>query len=126
MEAGYQVGTLTIVDVLDFTTTLYNAKRQLSDARYTYLINQLNIKSALGTLNQNDLLLLNGALGKPVSTAPHRRRAAESRAGRLCGRLSGQCADATNCGAGIGGHCASAPAVTTSQPARNSGNPFRN
>ena len=70
MEAGYQVGTRTIVDVLDATTTLYDAKRQLSDARYTYLINQLNIKSALGTLNQNDLLTLNGALGQPVSTAP--------------------------------------------------------
>ncbi|MEB6334317.1 outer membrane channel protein TolC [Serratia rhizosphaerae] len=70
MEAGYQVGTRTIVDVLDATTQLYDAKRQLSDARYTYLINQLNIKSALGTLNQNDLLTLNGALGQPVSTAP--------------------------------------------------------
>ncbi|MFI8417178.1 outer membrane channel protein TolC [Serratia sp. NPDC078593] len=70
MEAGYQVGTRTIVDVLNATTTLYNAKRQLSDARYTYLINQLNIKSALGTLNENDLMMLNGALGKPVPTAP--------------------------------------------------------
>jgi len=70
MEAGYQVGTRTIVDVLDATTTLYNAKQQLSSARYTYLINQLNIKSALGTLNESDLLALNGALGKPVPTAP--------------------------------------------------------
>ncbi|ADO46992.1 outer membrane channel protein TolC [[Enterobacter] lignolyticus] len=69
MEAGYQVGTRTIVDVLDATTTLYNAKQQLSSARYTYLINQLNIKSALGTLNENDLLALNGALGKPISTS---------------------------------------------------------
>ncbi|MGL6021247.1 MAG: outer membrane channel protein TolC [Gibbsiella quercinecans] len=70
MEAGYQVGTRTIVDVLDATTTLYNAKQQLSSARYTYLINQLNIKSALGTLNENDLLMLNGALGNPISTSP--------------------------------------------------------
>ena len=68
MEAGYQVGTRTIVDVLDATTTLYNAKQQLSAERYSYLINQLNIKSALGTLNENDLLALNGALGKEVST----------------------------------------------------------
>lgn len=70
MEAGYQVGTRTIVDVLDATTTLYNAKQQLSNARYTYLINQLNIKSALGTLNEQDLLALNGTLGKPVPTSP--------------------------------------------------------
>ncbi|MBU4683752.1 outer membrane channel protein TolC [Cedecea davisae] len=68
MEAGYSVGTRTIVDVLDATTTLYNAKQQLSSARYNYLINQLNIKSALGTLNEQDLVALNGALGKPVST----------------------------------------------------------
>ncbi|WP_431224979.1 outer membrane channel protein TolC [Serratia sp. L9] len=69
-EAGYEVGTRTIVDVLDATTTLYNAKQQLSNARYSYLINQLNIKSALGTLNENDLMMLNGTLGKPISTAP--------------------------------------------------------
>ncbi|MCG8710397.1 outer membrane channel protein TolC [Brenneria sp. 4F2] len=70
MEAGYQVGTRTIVDVLEATTTLYNAKQQLSSARYDYLINQLNIKSALGTLNESDLQTLNAALGQPVSTTP--------------------------------------------------------
>ncbi|MFP2507720.1 outer membrane channel protein TolC [Buttiauxella sp. BIGb0552] len=67
-EAGYSVGTRTIVDVLDATTTLYNAKQQLSSARYNYLINQLNIKAALGTLNEQDLVSLNSALGKPVPT----------------------------------------------------------
>ena len=70
MEAGYSVGTRTIVDVLDATTTLYNAKQELANARYNYLINQLNIKSALGTLNEQDLLALNNALSKPVSTNP--------------------------------------------------------
>ncbi|EHN8899383.1 outer membrane channel protein TolC [Enterobacter hormaechei] len=70
MEAGYSVGTRTIVDVLDATTTLYNAKQQLSSARYQYLINQLNIKQALGTLNEQDLQMLNSTLGKPVSTSP--------------------------------------------------------
>ena len=70
MEAGYQVGTRTIVDVLDATTTLFNAKQQLSDARYSYLINQLNIKYALGILNEQDLQTLNSSLGKEVTTAP--------------------------------------------------------
>lgn len=69
-EAGYQVGTRTIVDVLDATTTLYNAKQQLSNARYDYMINELNIKSALGTLNEQDLAALNNRLGKEVSTTP--------------------------------------------------------
>ncbi|WP_192458364.1 outer membrane channel protein TolC [Musicola keenii] len=70
MEAGYQVGTRTIVDVLDATTTLYNAKQQLSGARYDYLVNQLNLKQALGTLNEDDLKSLNGMLGSAVSTTP--------------------------------------------------------
>ena len=69
MEAGYSVGTRTIVDVLDATTTLYNAKQQLSNARYNYLINELNIKSALGTLNEQDLVALNNTLGKPIPTS---------------------------------------------------------
>ena len=70
MEAGYTVGTSTIVDVLDATTTMFNAKQQLSIARYNYLINQLNIKSALGTLNEQDLVALNNSLGKMIPTTP--------------------------------------------------------
>lgn len=69
-EAGYQVGTRTIVDVLNATTTLYDAKQKLSNARYDYLINQLNIEYARGTLNENDLIQLNNALGAEVSTSP--------------------------------------------------------
>lgn len=69
MEAGYQVGTRTILDVLTATTNLYQSKQQLADARYNYLINQLNIKSALGTLNMNDLMALNAVLDKPVPTS---------------------------------------------------------
>ena len=41
----------------------------LSSARYNYLINQLNIKNALGTLNEQDLLALNNTLGKNVATS---------------------------------------------------------
>lgn len=70
MEAGYSVGTRTIVDVLTATSSLYNSKQQLSNARYSYLINELNIKSALGTLNEQDLVALNNTLGKMVSTRP--------------------------------------------------------
>ncbi|BEM34989.1 outer membrane channel protein TolC [Serratia sp. Lou2A] len=124
MEAGYQVGTRTIVDVLNATSTLYNAKQQLSSARYTYLINQLNIKSALGTLNQNDLLTLNGALGKPVSTAPD--------AVAPQNRSQDAYADGYQDNAPMQQVAAPAPSATraaapaVSQPTRNSGNPFRN
>jgi outer membrane protein len=69
MEAGYQVGTRTILDVLTATTDLYQSKQRLADARYDYLINQLNIQSAVGTLNMSDLTSLNQVLGKPVTTS---------------------------------------------------------
>ncbi len=69
MEAGYSVGTRTIVDVLGATSSLYNARQQLSNARYNYLINQLNIKYAVGTLNEQDLAQLNTSLGRPVQTS---------------------------------------------------------
>ncbi|MCP9269106.1 outer membrane channel protein TolC [Xenorhabdus sp. XENO-1] len=68
MEAGYQVGTRTIVDVLDATTKLYQAKQNLSKARYDYLINQLVNKQARGTLNEDDLVALNNILGTKIST----------------------------------------------------------
>jgi len=128
-EAGYQVGTRTIVDVLDATSTLYNAKQQLSSARYTYLINQLNIKSALGTLNENDLMMLNGALGKPISTsqdvvAPP-TTAQDAYAEGYNGNAPAPQTSAPVTAAPVATR-ASAPATTTSQPARNSGNPFLN
>lgn len=69
MEAGYQVGTRTIVDVLTSTTALYQAKQNLSNARYDYMINQLNIEFARGTLNEDDIARLNASLGKEISTS---------------------------------------------------------
>ncbi|SFN44773.1 outer membrane channel protein TolC [Xenorhabdus japonica] len=69
MEAGYQVGTRTIVDVLDSTTKLYQAKQNLSKARYDYLLSQLQIQQARGILNENDLIALNKMLGEQISTS---------------------------------------------------------
>ncbi len=111
-EAGYQVGTRTIVDVLDATTTLYNAKQQLSDARYNYMINELNIKSALGTLNEQDLMALNGRLSTEISTSPESVAPENPR----------QTANADN------GAVVNAPVAAQDTPAaatRASGNPFR-
>lgn len=122
-EAGYQVGTRTIVDVLDATSTLYNAKQQLSSARYTYLINQLNIKSALGTLNENDLMMLNGALGKPISTSQDVVAPQTTAQDAYAEGYNGN-APAPQTAAPVAART-SAPATTT-KPVRNSGNPFRN
>ncbi|MFB0975154.1 MAG: TolC family outer membrane protein, partial [Tolumonas sp.] len=61
-QAGYQVGTRTIVDVLTATTKLYFAKQKLSDARYNYILNTLQLKLTAGILSEQDLLDINNGL----------------------------------------------------------------
>ncbi|RLV60512.1 outer membrane channel protein TolC [Parashewanella curva] len=63
-QAGFEVGTRTIVDVLNRTRDLYNSKRQLSDARYSYIKSILALKQAAGTLNEDDIIAINNGLNK--------------------------------------------------------------
>lgn len=67
-KAGYQVGTRTIVDVLTATTNVYSAKQNLSNAKYTYLTNLLQLKYSVGTLTADDLVSLNNMLGVDIDT----------------------------------------------------------
>ena len=61
-EAGFEVGTRTIVDVLDSTRNLYNAKRNLSSTRYAYIQNVLVLKRAAGTITDEDISSINSGL----------------------------------------------------------------
>jgi outer membrane protein len=61
-EAGSEVGIRTMVDVLVEQRNLYRAKRDLSRARYDYLINTIKLKQATSDLTQNDLELVNSLL----------------------------------------------------------------
>ncbi len=54
-EIGYQVGTRNIVDVLDTQRRLYAAVRDYNNARYDYILDNLRLKQAAGTLNPDDL-----------------------------------------------------------------------
>jgi outer membrane protein len=63
-EAGFEVGTRTIVDVLDSTRNLYNAKRNLSSTRYDYVQNILSLKRAAGTISEQDLININKGLSE--------------------------------------------------------------
>ncbi|PHJ42358.1 outer membrane channel protein TolC [Vibrio sp. PID17_43] len=65
-EAGFDVGTRTIVDVLDSTQSLYNANKNLSDARYNYILSVLQLRQAVGTLSEQDILDIDAGL-KPAS-----------------------------------------------------------
>lgn len=54
-EIGYQVGTRNIVDVLDAQRQLYESVRTYNFARYDYILNNLRLKQAAGTLSPADL-----------------------------------------------------------------------
>ncbi|WP_237046356.1 TolC family outer membrane protein [Aquipseudomonas alcaligenes] len=61
-EIGYQVGTRNIVDVLDAQRQLYSSVRNYNDARYDYILNNLRLKQAAGTLAPSDLEALSSFL----------------------------------------------------------------
>lgn len=61
-EAGFEVGTRTIVDVLNSTRSVYSAKKQLSNARYSYILSVLSLKETAGTLKEQDLILISKGL----------------------------------------------------------------
>ncbi|MCK7459323.1 outer membrane channel protein TolC [Idiomarina aminovorans] len=65
-EAGFEVGTRTIVDVLDSTRNLYNAKRNLSEARYGYIRQILRLEQAAGQLQEQNLLAINSSLSENI------------------------------------------------------------
>ena len=54
-EIGYQVGTRNIVDVLDAQRQLYTSVRDYNNSRYDYILDNLRLKQAAGTLNPGDL-----------------------------------------------------------------------
>jgi outer membrane protein len=54
-QAGFDVGTRTIVDVLDSQFALYRAITLFYQARYDYLMNYLRLKQAAGDLTISDL-----------------------------------------------------------------------
>ena len=58
-EVGLEVGTRTIVDVLDAQSNLSRAKLQLIDAKNSYIIDVLNLKGITGSLTVSDLEVVN-------------------------------------------------------------------
>lgn len=54
-EAGFDVGTRTIVDVLDSQFALYRSITLYYQSRYDYLMNVLRLKQAAGNLQIEDL-----------------------------------------------------------------------
>lgn len=63
-QAGYQIGTQTIVNLLIAQENYFQAQSAYSQARHALVINQLNLKYAAGTLSVKDLEAVNALLQK--------------------------------------------------------------
>lgn len=61
-KLGYQVGVRVNIDILNAQQQLFSTRRDLSKARYDTIINGLKLKSAAGTLTDQDVLQVNGLL----------------------------------------------------------------
>ena len=61
-EAGYEVGTRTLVDVLNAQRDLYSARSNYAQVRYVYILNGLSLREASGVLEPADLERVNALL----------------------------------------------------------------
>jgi outer membrane protein len=65
-QAGYDVGTRNIVDVLLAQRTLFQAKRNFSNARYDYILSMMRLKQVAGQLSPEDIFEINGWLNTNI------------------------------------------------------------
>lgn len=70
-EAAFQVGTRTMVDVLDASSRLFEAQQIYTRDRYDYLLNTLLLKQEAGTLTPSDLTKINRWFKQDVSMIPY-------------------------------------------------------
>jgi outer membrane protein len=61
-KLGYQVGVRINIDVLNAQKLLYSTQKDLSKARYDTIMNGLRLKSAAGSLREEDLQPVNALL----------------------------------------------------------------
>ena len=68
-EAGLEVGTRTIVDVLITQQALFLAQREYARSRHAFLVNTLRLKQAAGTISLEDLQEVNAVLVNDAEAA---------------------------------------------------------
>ena len=61
-QAGYEVGTRNIVDVLVAQRTVFQARRNFANARYDYILSMMRLKEVAGQLSPDDVYELNAWL----------------------------------------------------------------
>jgi outer membrane protein len=68
-QAGYEVGTRNVVDVLNAQNTLFAAQRDYANSRYDYINNMLQLKEQAGLLSPEDIMNLDSYLIPPPPPA---------------------------------------------------------
>jgi outer membrane protein len=68
-EAGFEVGTRTIVDVLLSQQVLFQAQSSYSSARHNFLVNTLRLKQAAGVIGIEDVAETNRYLVRDAEAA---------------------------------------------------------
>ena len=66
-QIGLEVGTRTVLDVLNNQQTLFNAEREYALARYSFLQNRLQLEQSAGTLDLDDLQDVNRLLTSDIA-----------------------------------------------------------
>jgi outer membrane protein len=61
-QAGYEVGTRNVVDVLNAQNTLFRAERDYANSRYDYILNLMRLKEQAGLLSPEDVIRLDSFL----------------------------------------------------------------
>jgi len=61
-KLGHEVGVRTNLDVLNAQQQLFSTRRDLYQAQYNYLLSQLRLKQAVGSLGEEDMNRVNQAL----------------------------------------------------------------
>jgi outer membrane protein len=61
-KLGHEVGVRTNLDVLNAQQQLYSTRRDLYQAQYNYLLSELRLKQAVGSLGEEELAKVNQAL----------------------------------------------------------------
>ena len=61
-QVGYKVGTRNVVDLLQAEKNLYSAEKNLANAKYDYILANLRLALAAGTINPSDIVEINNLL----------------------------------------------------------------
>ncbi len=66
MKRGFQLGTVTVIDVFDALRQEFRAQRDLQQAKYAYIHAMLSLKKEAGSISQADIHMINSWLLPPA------------------------------------------------------------